>query len=270
MLREYTRRDFLKAALDTAAATAGMQTLGFLFPYKMHAETKLFGQFRIRYDPATIPYKSIEEFMSLTQKSYENLTRYLGRRYRGYMLIDIVDFPSNNSFAFPEERRIEIPKSYFLKNKTGIVHELPHMVLNHRENAGSALHAEGIAVHIQDLFGWEKMFPNDGRHLHEFMASYSKEYLVPLEKLDKMRSFYLLLPFSQSKIIYGQAGSFAKFLIEDISRNDVERYVAFHEEGLLNSKPGEPAFPYKKYFNAELEELENHWLDVLDHYRKQN
>ena len=208
--------------------------------------------------PPEIDEAAIEGYLVRVRDALERVQHYLGRTYAKPVLIDI-DRSHIIPGAHRSDGRIVFHPNSFTSGDTGVVHELTHLVAD----SGSFWVFEGLAVHTNDLFSWERSFPNYARPLHETVARTQPAMLVPLAHLDSLRSVTQGLLHPQWQTAYAQCGSFVKHAIEGLLDGDVRRFMLFHDEGRAQQAGGRPVMPYAKHFARELPELERGWIEML-------
>lgn len=125
------------------------------------------------------------------------------------------------------------------------VHEVTHHYVNH---AGDFF-SEGLAVYMQEHLGRNKAGPNNGADLHRTLAG---EDLIPLRGMigvnDLNREFG-----EKGRRAYLEAGSFVKYVIEDVSKGNTKPFMKFF------LRDGE----YKANFGKSFEELEAGWREKI-------
>ncbi len=244
------------AALAVVGATAGpLVTLGRAAGQPKRSQH--IDHITIQYPP-DIEDAQIEAFLMRVRDALEKVQHYLNRTYTGGVLIDI-----DRSHIIPVthrgEGKIGVHPNNFAGGDTGVVHELTHLVAD----SGSFWVFEGLAVHTNDLFSWERGFPNYRRPLHEVVARTPPAVLLSLAHLDSLRSVTQGLLQPQWQTAYAQCGSFVQYAIEALLEGDVRRFMLFHDEGKGQQVGGRPVMPYAKHFARELRELERGWIEMI-------
>ena len=132
-------------------------------------------------------------------------------------------------------------------NQPAIIHELTHQVTR---SAGD-FYSEGLAVYMQQEIGRNPTVPNYGADLHRKIADME---LQPLNRFIAIQGLSRTLPENEVPLAYLQAGSFVKYLVEDVSKGDdiSEKTRQFMKFFLVDGD-------YKRVFGKSFEELEQGW-----------
>jgi len=228
-------RIFIFAALILAAPVAARASDG------VHA-----GSIMVMTDDASVSDSALRGLAAEADGQYRAIRTLLGGLDSGEIRIVVGDTDISRSFS--HSRRIETGAAHLRNGQVPIAHELTHILAY---GASSLVLSEGFAIYIQDRVGKGRVFPNYGRDLNDLMAELSRRWNIPIPKepyafatasipdVDRMR---------QRTLAYLFAGSFARFLVEDVLRGDISRFMALYRSG-----------DYQKFTGQSLSGLEDKW-----------
>lgn len=202
-----------------------------------------------------------EAFAGEAERAYREVTRYLGRGHDRIISIrvgDRYDVPT----AYHARSTIVVGANRLRGDAGGagrwraigpaIVHEITHLVAGQsRGEDGRQVQFldEGLAVFVQEKFKLadDRSFPNMGRDLHEETVRWSRQYerMAPLGDTHKPR----WLDGGPRDLIYLQAGSFVRFLVETAG---LQKFMLLYE-----------GRSYEQVYGRPLEALEKEWLAFL-------
>jgi len=209
-----------------------------------------------------LDYDSITErqaraFADEAERAYREVAGYFGRRHDRTILVlvgDAYDVPTayyGRATITIGANRIRGDAGFgrFAGLGPSIVHEITHLVAPSRGKGGQFLD-EGLAVFVQERFKRpdDRSFPNMGRDLHQEAARWGRELgrLIPLAEADPRRG----RAGGARPLIYLQAGSFVRFLVES---HGLARFMTMYE-----------GHTYETVYGKDLAVLEAEWLRHLD------
>ncbi|MGQ0677348.1 MAG: hypothetical protein ACT4N4_14855 [Rhodospirillales bacterium] len=164
-----------------------------------------------------------QAFAREAERAYKAVTGYLGREPERIIAIRVgerYDVPT----AYHGRSAIVVGANRVRGDGGGagrwralgpaIAHEITHLVAGQSRAGPGQFLDEGLAVFVQEKFKLpdDRSFPNMGRDLHEETVRWSRQYgrLVPLAETHQAR----WLAGGPRDLIYLQAGSFVRFLVE--------------------------------------------------------
>ncbi|MBT3306920.1 MAG: hypothetical protein HN377_10615 [Alphaproteobacteria bacterium] len=173
-----------------------------------------------------------EELNSLTsqaQGEYQQIARILGRTGNEKIKVSVEDVEISYTNFY---RRTIVTGVYHLKNgQVPLAHELTHVFTG---RGVSEVLSEGVAVYFQERVGKGRVFPNYGFELNARLKENSKRWNIPLPRnayafaerninnMDQMRPRILS---------YLLAGSFCRYLIDDVLGGDVPKFMKIFHTG---------------------------------------
>jgi hypothetical protein len=246
-----SRRQALKGALLGAAGLAGcsIPLVGGTRQY-----TSEHFVFNLPDDLSKEAVEYIKEEHELGLKKLEELLRVerdYGRKLGGKITVGVVYSGANISYLFGDRAgSIDYNRGNIgnvVRSGSGpFIHETTHHVVG---RAGDFF-SEGLAVYTQAKIGRNPAGPNYGADLHRKIADME---LMPLSRFIDIQGLSRTLPENEVTLAYLQAGSFVKFLIEDISKGDTKPFMKFY---LVDGD-------YKGNFGKGFEELEQGWREKI-------
>lgn len=247
-----SRRSFLKAA-GLASLAPLVESCATAFGVKPH-ESDNFNYY-LPDDLSEAAVKYIKEEHELGLKKLEDflhVRRDYGRSIGRKITITIVPSGASTSFLFGERagtiqyNRGVIAAGTMGSTRAPFIHELTH----HYVNKAGDFFSEGLAVYTQEQLGRNPSGPNYGADLHRKIADME---LMPLSRIASVQSLGRGLPEDEVVTAYLQAGSFVKYLVEDISKKDTKPFMKFF---IVDGD-------YKGNFGTSLEELEAGWREKI-------
>lgn len=182
-----------------------------------------------------------EAVVAMLRREYVRVASYLGvadgpavrvrivERYRG-MEVRVAT-------AYPERGLILIPPSIARRGLIPGAHELTHLIAG---RGASQTLTEGLAVYIHDKFGEQPAFPTFRTDLRSGLRqALARLDLAAHPTLDEIEGW--IGDFdrqSHRRYAYLAAGAFVGFLIEDIFRGDLRRFMDFYRTGDLAAASG--------------------------------
>jgi hypothetical protein len=195
----------------------------------------------IKTENFNISYSGITDnqaktFAEIAEQALQDVTSYLGKRYRKTIWIrigDNYDFrradTKKSMITIPANRiRGDAPGPPRIRGRgPGIVHEVTHIVAPSRGRSGRFLD-EGLGIYMQEKFGGpdDRTYPNMGRDLHEETARLVQEYgkIIPLKNAEAVRAD-ITKSFARG-VAYIEEGSFVRHLIETYG---LEKFMKVYE-----------------------------------------
>lgn len=244
-----------------------MARLGASLGFLALAAVPAAGQSTIVTDNLLIAHDGVSEaeaqaFATEAERAYQAVARYFGRGHERVISIRVgerYDVPT----AYHSRSTIVVGANRIRGDAGGvgrwralgpaIAHEITHLVAGQSRGAPGGFLDEGLAVFVQEKFKLpgDRSFPNMGRDVHEETVRWSRQYdrLVPLAETHQAR----WLAGGPRDLIYLQAGSFVRFLVET---QGLEKFMSLYEgQG------------YVAVYGRELGALEKEWLEFLKSLR---
>ena len=167
------------------------------------------------------------------------------------IIVDLADrYPF--SIAYRHRNLIGFPRHIIERDIAVTAHEMTHLLLPFGHSAALR---EGIAIYAQDRFGEITGFPNFGSDVHVEAAL---RLARPGAQLNSFRDAeaYLRRPGAVNQRIrrdaYIIAGSFTRFLIEDLFEGNVPAFLTLYEDG-----------DYQRHTGRPLDAIERVWRDRI-------
>ncbi len=227
------------------------------------AATPAAAQTAIVTDNLLITHDGVTEaeaqaFAKEAERAYKAVAGYFGREHARVISIrvgDRYDVPTayhNRSTIVVGANRLRGDGGGFGRWRAigpAIVHEITHLVAGLSRAGPGQFLDEGLAVFVQEKFKLpdDRSFPNMGRDVHEEAIRWSRQYdrMVPLAETHQAR----WLSGGARDLIYLQAGSFVRFLVET---EGLKKFMAAYE-----------GRGYQAVYGRDLGALEKEWLEFL-------
>ena len=249
-----SRRSFLKAAgLASLAPLAESCATAFVGGGTTTYESDNF-RFYLPNDLSKAAVDYIIEEHELGLKKLEEFLRVekdYGRKLGGKLILHIGSGEPDRAWLVGAKAGTTTLSRGFVgagtirSDRSPYIHELTHQVVR---KAGDFF-SEGLAEYTQQKLGRNPAPVTWGVDLHRKIADTE---LAPLSRYMGLTALNRELGDEAAKA-YLQAGSFVKYLIEDVSKGDTKPFMKFF---LVDGD-------YKRNFGKSLEELEEGWRDKI-------
>lgn len=250
-----SRRDFL----NQISLIGG----GFLFNSKVNDKiddvfvNKSTDPVLIFPDDNSTPPKHLYNLAAQANSEYKRISNYLDRIYnRGKVIIRVSKLYKRIRAHFRDSSlpgTIELPSFYVIRGVYPTAHELTHIIAD--TSPERAYLTEGLPMHVQYEYGESKdSSPNLEADLH---TAFSKNGIINGKLKIPMLELKLQTAFSEEDrnkkiILYFQAGSFVKYLIDEESKGNIKKFMEFYYDG-----------DFIKHFGKTFGQLENDWLKFI-------
>lgn len=186
-------------------------------------------------------------------RELKSLEAYFGTTAQRPIIVDLADrYPF--SIAYRHLNLIGFPRHIIERDMAVTAHEITHLLL---PRGHSAALREGIAIYAQDRFGEVTGFPNFGSDVHAEAALRLTRAGGQLSSF-KDAEAYLRRPGAVNQRVrrdaYFIAGSFTRFLLEDLFDGNVQAFLPLYEDGDYQRHTGRPLDDIERVWRARITE----------------
>ncbi len=241
------RRELLKACFLLSSSPS----IGF-----SGGSGKSIDDFVVISKDGSIPEQVRSDLATQAKREFDEINGYLETGHRVGRIVVIVGKQFQKAEVdksrYPAESVIKLPSYLVLSKSHPLAHELTH-IIDDNLLLGSYL-SEGLSVYMQDRVGRNKASPNGDNDIHKAFIKEGTSHGHPklgMAELERIQNFGILNDEDQIPL-YLQAGSFVKYLIEEVLHGDIKRFMKFYKDG-----------NYQEHFKKSFQQIEAGWREYI-------
>ncbi len=211
------------------------------------------GRILVRSEYAHLSDRMKADLAARAARELKALEAFFDTTAQHPIIVDLADrYPF--SIAYRHRNLIGFPRHIIERNMAVTAHEITHLLLPFGHSAALR---EGIAIYAQDRFGEVTGFPNFGSDVHGEAALRLARVGGQLFSFQDAES-YLRRPGAVSqrtrRDAYFIAGSFTRFLIDDLFEENVQAFLPLYEDGDYLGHTGRSLQEIEKVWRARIAE----------------
>jgi len=208
---------------------AGMLVIGLVLSGGVSAKTSFSGNVDVVSREPSVTAEELNSLAIQAHGEYQQIARILGQpgAEKIHVSVEDVEISFTNFY-----RRTIVTGIYHLKNgQVPLAHELTHVFTG---RGVSEVLSEGVAVYLQERVGKGRVFPNYGNELNARLRENSKKWNIPVPRdayAFAERNINNMEQMRPRIISYLMAGSFCRYLIDDVLGGDVPKFMEIFHNG---------------------------------------